>query len=112
MLVINFIGNIFFVTCIYKLRNIKSEFNIRVEMLLTFLAWFILTQLSLGLFIHQSATMPTFDWLYLLLILRSIVCTILTCGRPLYLSYNTSSSNQFILLPPNQESIESLDMVL
>ena len=34
----NFFINVMFITCIYKLRNIKSEFNIRLEILLTFLA--------------------------------------------------------------------------
>lgn len=43
LLVINFLGNVFFLTCIYKLRNIKKEFNIRTELMVTFLAWFLCT---------------------------------------------------------------------
>ena len=52
LLIINLMGNFFFVSCIFKLRNIRNEFNIRKEMLATFLVWFLTTQLALGLFIH------------------------------------------------------------
>ena len=52
LVLMNFVGNLFFITSAYKLRNIKSEFNIRVEILLTFFAWFITTQLALGLFMY------------------------------------------------------------
>lgn len=110
LLAINFVGSIFFVTCIYKLRNIKNEFNIRFELLLTFLVWFAATQLALGLYVHQENG-PNFDWVYLILVARSVAAVLLTAGRPLYLSMN-ARNNHFLLLPPNQESIENLDIVL
>jgi len=53
ILSLNFFGNLFFVTCIYKLRNIRSEFNIRNELMLTFASWFVCTQVTLGLFIWR-----------------------------------------------------------
>jgi hypothetical protein len=86
LLVMNMVCNVIFAMCIFKLRAIKSEFNFRFEMLLTFIAWFILTQLSIGFFIHQGPEYPTFDWVYLLLVIRSNLAVILTAGRPLYLS--------------------------
>jgi hypothetical protein len=102
-----------FITCIYKLRNIKSEFNIRLEILLTFLAWFFVTQLAIGLFIYQQDSNPNFDWLYLILVVRSILTSILTCTRPLWLARNSNQMKDgYIQLPPNIESIENIDMVL
>jgi hypothetical protein len=109
--VINFLGNLFFVTCIYKLRNIKKEFNIRVELITTFLAWFISTQATMGLVIYQPQNI--LDWLYLIFVGRSLLIVVLSGTRPLFQTiYKQEGSNRFILLPPNQESIESLDMVL
>jgi hypothetical protein len=109
--VINFLGNLFFVTCIYKLRNIKKEFNIRVELITTFLAWFISTQTTMGLVIYQPQNI--LDWLYLIFVGRSLLIVVLSGTRPLFQTiYKQEGSNRFILLPPNQESIESLDMVL
>lgn len=112
LIVVNFFGNLFFVTCIYKLRNIKNEFNIRYELLLTFLVWFVTTQLAIGLYVHQADSNPNFDWVYLILVFRSVAAVILTSGRPLYLSFIRRGASPFLLLPPNQESIESLDIVL
>ena len=110
-MVINFLGNLFFVTCIYKLRNIKKEFNIRVELITTFLAWFISTQATMGLVIYQPQNI--LDWLYLIFVGRSLLIVVLSGTRPLFQTiYKQEGSNRFILLPPNQESIESLDMVL
>lgn len=110
-MVINFLGNLFFVTCIYKLRNIKKEFNIRVELITTFLAWFISTQTTMGLVIYQPQNI--LDWLYLIFVGRSLLIVVLSGTRPLFQTiYKQEGSNRFILLPPNQESIESLDMVL
>jgi hypothetical protein len=109
--VINFLGNMFFVTCIYKLRGIKKEFNIRVELITTFLAWFISTQTTMALVIYQPQKI--IDWLYLIFVGRSLLIVVLSGTRPLFQTiYKQEGSNRFILLPPNQESIESLDMVL
>ena len=82
LVVINFLGNIFFVTCIYKLRNIKKEFNIRKELIITFLAWFLSTQITLGLVIYQPQN--TLDWLYLILVVRSLLSVVLSGTRPLF----------------------------
>lgn len=112
LLVINLFGNFFFVTCIFKLRNIRNEFNIRKEMLLTFLAWFTTTQLAIGLFIAHASSAPNFDWVYLILVVRSILAVLLTALRPLYLSYTVKNPDYFMLLPPSYESIQNLDMVL
>lgn len=111
---VNFVSNIIMVYCIFKLRDIKNEFNIRLEMMFTFAVWFITTQLTLGLFIHQTPTFPTFDWVFLLLIARSILAAILTAGRPLQLALRRGGNkpDRQLLLPPNHESIETLDMVL
>jgi fatty-acid desaturase len=111
LLFINFFGNCFFVTCIYWLRDIKSEFNIRLELLLTFLVWFGTTQLALGLFLHQPGGHPTYDWVHLVFVARSILASIMTCARPLWLSVSRRHRD-FILLPPALESLETLDMVL
>jgi hypothetical protein len=43
LIFINLFGYVLFITSIYKLRNIKKEFNIRVELSITFFAWFICT---------------------------------------------------------------------
>jgi hypothetical protein len=43
LIMINFVGYLLFITSIYKLRNIKKEFNIRVELSITFFAWFVCT---------------------------------------------------------------------
>jgi len=43
LVMINFVGYLLFITSIYKLRNIKKEFNIRVELSITFFAWFVCT---------------------------------------------------------------------
>jgi hypothetical protein len=113
LIISNFFINVMFITCIYKLRNIKSEFNIRLEILLTFLAWFFVTQLAIGLFIYQQDSNPNFDWLYLILVVRSILTSILTCTRPLWLARNSNQMKDgYIQLPPNIESIENIDMVL
>lgn len=109
----NLIVNCLFLTSIFKLRNIKSEFNIRLEILLTFLVWFVTTQLAIGLYIHQEEGSPNFDWIYLILVARSIAASILTCARPLWLTQKGNQlRKEFILLPPNQDSVENLDMVL
>lgn len=113
LIISNFFINVMFITCIYKLRNIKSEFNIRLEILLTFLAWFFVTQLAIGLFIYQQDSNPNFDWLYLILVVRSILTSILTCTRPLWLARDSNQMKDgYIQLPPNIESIENIDMVL
>jgi hypothetical protein len=90
LIVSNLIINCLFLTSIFKLRNIKSEFNIRLEILLTFLVWFVTTQLAIGLFIHQEETAPNFDWIYLILVARSIAASILTCARPLWLTQQSN----------------------
>ena len=87
LIILNFLGNIFFVTCIYKLRNIKSEFNIRLELFCTFLVWFFTTQLTIGLFINQGDLSPNFDWLHLILVVRSVAAVLLTGVKPLYQTY-------------------------
>ena len=111
---INFISNIIMAYCIYKLRGIKNEFNIRLEMIFTFGVWLLTTQLTLGLFIHQSPSFPTFDWVYLLLIVRSVLAGVLTAGRPLQMTLGRAAlkPDRQLLLPPSHESIETLDMVL
>jgi hypothetical protein len=49
----------------------------------------------------------------LILVARSVAASILTCARPLWLAQqNNQLRKEFILLPPNQESVENLDMVL
>jgi hypothetical protein len=79
-------------------------------MLLTFIVWFIFSQLTLGLNIYMASTDPVFDWVYILVVLRSLFAVLMTAVRPLYLSYNKRAS--LFILPPNQEAIETLDMVL
>ena len=99
-MVINFLGNMFFVTCIYKLRGIKKEFNIRVELITTFLAWFISTQTTMALVIYQPQNI--LDWLYLIFVGRSLLIVVLSGTRPLFQTiYKQEGSNRFILLPPN-----------
>ena len=101
LVIINFLGNLFFLTCIYKLRNIKKEFNIRIELIITFLGWFITTQATLGLVIYQPHNSIQ-DWMFLLLIVRSLLSVVLSGTRPLFRTiYKQEGSNRFILLPPN-----------
>lgn len=104
----NFVGNIIFITCIYKLRNIKSQFNIRNELMLTFFIWFTSTQATLGFFIYYPENNQR--WIYLVLVFRSFLAVLTTNLRPLYLTYK--KEEKFIMVPPNSESIESVDMAL
>lgn len=105
---INFLGNIMCVTCIYWLRNIKHQFNIRNEMILGFTTWFVCTQATLGGFIHDPVRSQ--NWIYLVLVFRSFLAAIFTTARPLYLTYK--KEEKYIMVPPNSESIESVDMAL
>ena len=82
IVVINFLGNLFFVTCIYKLRFIKKEFNIRTELTLTFLAWFITTQASICIAMYQPE--DVLSWLFLIFVVRSILAVVLSGTRPLF----------------------------
>jgi hypothetical protein len=111
LIVINFFGNLFFLTCIYKLRNIKKEFNIRKELVITFISWFVSTQMTLGFVIYHPSNI--LDWLYLVLVGRSLLSVLLSGTRPLYQTiFKQEGANRFLLLPPNQESVEALDTVL
>ena len=105
---LNFIGNITCITCIYLLRNINHQFNIRNEMILTFSLWFLCTQATIGGFIHEPNDSQ--QWIYLILVLRSFIAAITTTARPLYLTYK--KEEKYIMVPPNSENIESIDIAL
>jgi hypothetical protein len=77
--------------------------------MLTFACWFTCTQVTLGIFIWRPEQSQT--WIYLILVLRSVLAVITTASRPLWLTYKREGKG-FILLPPNSECIESVEMVL
>ncbi len=108
LIIINFFGNFICITCIYLLRNIKHQFNIKNEMILGFLTWFVCTQATLGGFIYEPGKSQ--NWIYLVLVIRSFLTAIFIAARPLYLTYK--KEEKYIMVPPNSESIDSVDMAL
>jgi hypothetical protein len=70
--------------------------------------WFVCTQATLGGFIHDPEKSQR--WIYLILVFRSFLAAIFTTARPLYLTYK--KEEKYIMVPPNSESIESVDMAL
>ncbi len=53
LLIVNFTECMIFVICMYKLKNIKDDFNIRSELSIVFLIWFITSFLTIGFFIYN-----------------------------------------------------------
>ena len=52
-----------------------------------------------------------FDWVPLILVIRCFLVVHISNTKSIWFSYGDRTKN-FILLPPNHESIESLDMVM
>jgi hypothetical protein len=63
---------------------------------------------TIGFFIYVSEAY-NWEWVSFIMVFRSVGVILISAVHPLYMTYKGS---YFILLPPNQESIESLDMVL
>eukprot|EP00347_Sterkiella_histriomuscorum_P008081 403346444 len=91
--------------CIQVLRNIKDDFNIRLELYLVFGVWFITSYITTAIYLFSD------NWRYLtfILIVRNFLVCMITALKPVY---QTFQNNSYILLPPSVGSIESLDMVL
>ena len=108
LIIMHAVECVLFIVCIHQLRNIKDDFNIKNELCLVFTVWLTGSQASIAVFLYASPH-NTWEYYSLILVFRSLIACLVTTVKPIYQTYQ---GNQFILLPPSQENIESLDIVL
>ena len=103
---------VLFLMTMHKVRNIKQEFSMRKEIMVYAFSWFVLTNLSVGLYVQFSGviSLPCCDRIRsYLLILRSLSAVAITTIKPITQSYHEKF---FFPIPPNKECIESVDELL
>ena len=104
-----------FLWAMYRVRNFNEDFNLLSEMKRYAICWMLFSNIILFIMIQGSYS-GFFSLLQLnryktvLYIIRSLVAVSICAIPPLVESYRDASS--FFPIPPNRESIESVDMVL
>ena len=109
-----FTEGVVFLAAMYRVRNFNEDFNLLDELKRYAIFWLFFSNLILWLMIQGSyAAILSLEQLNryktVLYIVRSLVAVSICAIPPLVESYRDAS---FFPIPPNRESIESVDMVL
>lgn len=110
----SFAEGVVFLTAMYRVRDFNEDFNLLDELKRYAIFWLLFTNLILFLMIQGSysgvlALEQLNRYKTVLYIVRSLVAVSICAIPPLVESYRDAS---FFPIPPNRESIESVDMVL
>lgn len=105
---------ILFLVAMHRVRHFNEDFNLLDEIKRYAIFWLVFTNLILWLMVQGSyagflSLLQLNRYKTVLYILRSVVAVTICAMPPLRESYKEAS---FFPIPPNRESIETVDMVL
>ena len=110
----SFAEGLVFLLAMHRVRNFNEDFNLLDEMKRYAILWMFFTQIILFLMIQTSysgifSLMQLNRMKTVIYIIRSLVAVSICAIPPILESFRDAS---FFPIPPNRESIESVDMVL
>ena len=114
LIIYSFVEGIIFLSAMHRIRNFNEEFNILDEIKRYSIFWLFFTNLILWLLVQGSyaqflSLMQLNRYKTVLYIIRSLVAVTICAVPPIVETFRDTS---FFPIPPNRESIESVDMVL